>query len=139
MLCNRCRVAGCHVSQQVLTIAATFVVDAVLVRCTSEQSVTILGFHDKVRGNISKVTANKPIVNFRGDWLLPFWQEAHTVNDTGPACSGVLVSTDRGASWMPHGFIASNDTWLIENTLAQTERGVIQLFRTQVHQARCLA
>jgi len=97
------------------------------------QPVTVLPFYDPTRGNISKMTANKPIINSQGDWLLPFWQEAHTVNDTGPACSGVLVSSDRGDTWAPHGCIQANGTWLIENSLATTPTGVIQLFRTQVH------
>ena len=90
-------------------------------------------------GNISKVTANRVAVvggtgsgTTGGDWLLPFWYEGEP--PTGAA--SVLVSSDRGKSWRPHGFIhgtktATNDTKVIENSLAPMPNGkaVLQIYR----------
>jgi len=95
----------------------------------------LLRFADPIRGNISKVTANKPAISPDGrTWLLPFWQEGHTAQDTGPNCAGVLVSNDAGVTWKPSpACLASKEAgWLIENTLMYTDQGdVLQLFRTK--------
>lgn len=94
----------------------------------------LLPFYSPSRGNVSKVTANKIGIAHDGTWMLPYWQEAHTANDTGKSCAGVLLSHDKGASWQESpAFIATDGTWLIENSLAQATNGSIyQVFRTTV-------
>ena len=81
----------------------------------------LLPYDSPTRGNVSKMTANKPVflTKDQRQWSLPFWQEAHPTNhnDTGPLCAGVLTTQDGGVSYQPHGFIEKNDTWLIENTV----------------------
>ncbi|EDQ90976.1 uncharacterized protein MONBRDRAFT_23804 [Monosiga brevicollis MX1] len=97
---------------------------------TWSSATTILTFQD--RGHIAKVTANTMLVR-NGRWLLPFWQEQHTVYDIGPGCSGVLISDDQGQNWTPYGCVNRSDTWLIENTLGTINNGsILQLFRTQI-------
>eukprot|EP00049_Salpingoeca_infusionum_P015398 m.299333 g.299333 ORF g.299333 m.299333 type:complete len:371 (-) comp15869_c1_seq2:2318-3430(-) len=92
--------------------------------------VVMLTFQD--RGQIGKMTANTLVVEDSGRWLLPYWSEQHSDLDIGPECSGVLLSDDKGGSWAPFGCIGNNDTWLIENTLAQLPSGnITQLFRTR--------
>lgn len=91
---------------------------------------------------IPKVIANKPTVLHNGDWVMPFWRErpprennstcaakqepqvskrfmyAHIANRTS---SGVLVSTDLGATWTPYGAISEKRTNLIEGSLVEVE------------------
>lgn len=102
---------------------------------TWSSPITILNYTDINRGNISKVTANKPAISPDGQkWILPFWQEGHTANDTGPNCAGVMVSVDAGQSWKASpACLSSKDAgWLIENTLAYTTAGdLLMLFRTK--------
>jgi len=92
-------------------------------------------------GNIPKVTANKMIELKTGEWLLPFWKENALLRKTGPACramrghqgAGVLRSTDKGSTWVPHGNLVRHDTWLIENALVQLHNGtVLMIFRTRI-------
>eukprot|EP00937_MAST-01D_sp_MAST-1D-sp2_P005959 g5959.t1 len=97
----------------------------------------LLAFNDTQfgRGLVSKVTANKPAISADGrTWLLPFWQEPHTANETGARCAGVLRSADSGASWAPTAACLSDTGagWLIENTLAfSTDGDLLMLFRTK--------
>lgn len=81
----------------------------------------LLPFVSQTRGNISKMTANRPVflTNDGLQWALPFWQEAHTTEDTGPQCAGVLVTRDGGATYVPFGELGKgvNDSWFIENSL----------------------
>jgi hypothetical protein len=81
----------------------------------------LLPYDSPTRGNVSKMTANKPIFlsQDKKQWALPFWQEVHphNKNDTGPLCAGILVTLDGGETYEPVGFIESNQTWLIENNL----------------------
>eukprot|EP00750_Incisomonas_marina_P028614 INCI6789.1.p1 GENE.INCI6789.1~~INCI6789.1.p1 ORF type:complete len:314 (-),score=40.96 INCI6789.1:491-1375(-) len=97
--------------------------------------VRLLGYVSATRGNISKVTANKPVVSSDGKtWVLPFWQEQHVASDTGPSCAGVLVSGDFGATFQETKAFLHSDTagWLIENTIAEAVNGsLVQLFRTE--------
>ncbi|QDZ19405.1 sialidase [Chloropicon primus] len=89
---------------------------------------------------IPKVIANKPTVLLNGDWVMPFWREqpprennstctpkdekaiksrfmyAHIANRTS---SGVLISTDQGATWNPYGDIRERRTNLIEGSLVE--------------------
>eukprot|EP00937_MAST-01D_sp_MAST-1D-sp2_P002926 g2926.t1 len=95
----------------------------------------LLAFDDRQfgRGLVSKVTANKPAIA-GSTWILPFWQEPHTANETGARCAGVLASHDGGASWAPtKACLNSTEAgWLIENTLAFTTAGdLLMLFRTK--------
>eukprot|EP00730_Choanoeca_flexa_P019504 TRINITY_DN9528_c0_g1_i4.p1 TRINITY_DN9528_c0_g1~~TRINITY_DN9528_c0_g1_i4.p1 ORF type:complete len:365 (+),score=36.72 TRINITY_DN9528_c0_g1_i4:3-1097(+) len=97
---------------------------------TWSQPRKILSFES--RGQVGKVTANHLLVS-GSRWLLPFWQEKRSPNDSGPMCGAVLVSDDKGDSWTPHGCLHNEFTWLIENTLATISPNTIyQLFRTQV-------
>ncbi|KAJ9466482.1 hypothetical protein DIPPA_25812 [Diplonema papillatum] len=108
----------------------------------------LLPYDSPTRGNVSKVTANKPVFlnQAQTEWALPFWQEAkpENKNDTGPRCGGVLVTVDGGASYSPIGFVNSSVTYLIENTIvpltalpAVTGFGssalrLVQYFRSQI-------
>jgi len=95
----------------------------------------LLGYFSTTRGNVSKVTANKPAISSDGStWVLPYWQEKHVATATGPACAGVLVSRDYGQTFKTTSTFLSNDTagWLIENTIAAAANGsLVQLFRTK--------
>ena len=97
----------------------------------------LLSFDDARRpgGPVAKVTANKPAISVDGrSWALPFWQEGHTVKETGSQCAGVLVSADGGGSWAPSAACLSSGKagWLIENTVAFTADGdLLMLFRTK--------
>ena len=107
--------------------------DDLLANWTTPQR--LLAFDDQQfgRGLVSKVTANKPAINGR-TWLLPFWQEPHTANETGPACAGVLASHDGGSSWAPTQACLNSSAagWLIENTLAfTTADDLLMMFRTK--------
>ena len=60
---------------------------------TWSTSIKILGYYQ--HGNVSKVTAN-PMISIKLQnntirWILPIWQEPHTVNDTGIGCAEVLI------------------------------------------------
>eukprot|EP00238_Polyblepharides_amylifera_P000646 CAMPEP_0196570914 /NCGR_PEP_ID=MMETSP1081-20130531/1069_1 /TAXON_ID=36882 /ORGANISM="Pyramimonas amylifera, Strain CCMP720" /LENGTH=419 /DNA_ID=CAMNT_0041887605 /DNA_START=333 /DNA_END=1592 /DNA_ORIENTATION=- len=94
-------------------------------------------------GGIPKVTANKMVELWSGEWLLPFWRESALISSHTPACkalkghpsAGVLRSFDRGKTWTAHGKLMRHDTWLIENTLAELRNGtVLMLFRTRIGQ-----
>eukprot|EP01065_Artemidia_motanka_P011108 TRINITY_DN15977_c0_g1_i1.p1 TRINITY_DN15977_c0_g1~~TRINITY_DN15977_c0_g1_i1.p1 ORF type:complete len:223 (+),score=45.55 TRINITY_DN15977_c0_g1_i1:61-729(+) len=63
---------------------------------------TLLAFGDKRWGGgpVSKVTANKP-AKVGSVWVLPFWGEPRTPNETGVGASGVLVSHDGGETFEP--------------------------------------
>mmetsp|Transcript_15113 Transcript_15113/g.32823 ORF Transcript_15113/g.32823 Transcript_15113/m.32823 type:complete len:364 (-) Transcript_15113:74-1165(-) len=89
----------------------------------------ILKFTD--RGNISKVTANKPAVLRSGRWILPIWREAHTANDTGTSCASTIISDDGGASFQGSDVcLHNNETWLIENAVADSSAGLVMVFRS---------
>ena len=96
--------------------------------------IRLLEYFSPTRGNVSKVTANKPAVSDDGRvWVLPYWQEKHITNATGPSCAGVLVSSDYGQTFNTTSACLADDAagWLIENTIAPAKNGtLVQLFRT---------
>jgi hypothetical protein len=79
------------------------------------------------------VLANKLVVLRNGDWVLPYWREKGKCETTAKAYAGVLISTDRGATWATHGSIVHPKTWLIENTVVEVQNGkLLMLFRTSL-------
>ena len=90
-------------------------------------------------GFVPKVIANSAAVLRDGKtWLLPFWRERHAVDNTPCASTttgsaGVLRSTDGGRTFRARGHIAVNNTWLIENSVAEltTPGHVLMLFRSR--------
>ena len=105
----------------------------------------LLDFFSPTRGNIAKVTANKPIFvdGTLDKWIIPFWQQTEaskhhpSMNTTGPPCASLLMTTDGGATYQPHGFIHSvNYTfYTIEPSAILTDGTnsgtVLQYFRTE--------
>jgi len=86
---------------------------------------TILAFNGGGQyDGAAKVTANKLAVLPNGEWALPFWQETPKASTehgqlgawNNGSCAGVLLSSDHGESWTPHGCIGNH--YLIENTVA---------------------
>ena len=86
----------------------------------SDQRV-LMHYDSPSRGNVSKMTANKPIFLSQDElsWGLPFWQEPHAANrnDTGPQCAGLLVTHDGGQTHEPYGCVSAIGTWVIENSV----------------------
>ncbi len=68
------------------------------------------------------MTANLLHVTSNGTWILPFWEEGHTVFDLVPDASAVLISTDQGNTWNPYGAIRSNSTWLLIVAVCRPDR-----------------
>ena len=95
--------------------------------------------HAQKKGDgLPKVLANKMIELRTGEWVLPMWSEKHG----GGVCqkskekgsAGVLVSSDKGATWERRGKLQASDTWLIENTVVEMNGVVgsmLMLFRTK--------
>ena len=81
----------------------------------------LLAFNES--GVVGKMTANLMLETFNGSWILPVWREGHTQYDLVPDASAVLISNDRGDTWTVYGNITNPDTWLIENTIAETQSG----------------
>jgi hypothetical protein len=79
-------------------------------------------------GNVSKMTANKPIflAADESSWALPVWSEPHpdNKNDTGKQAAYLLVTTDGGRTHLPYGNNSRPGTWLIENWVAPLARVV---------------
>lgn len=93
--------------------------------------VVLMRYDSHTRGNVSKMTANKPIFlsQDQQSWGLPFWQEPHVQNhnDTGVQCAGLLITYDSGKTHTPYGCIKANGTWVIENSAVPL---------TQLHSSR---
>lgn len=111
-------------------------------------------------GEVPKVTANKPLISKDGTWYLPFHREpadsykvfnAKTFNGmkasekelpklvTPPGAveqgnttsAGVLVSIDKGTTWIARGEVELPKTWLIEPAIEETSKGkLVMFFRT---------
>jgi hypothetical protein len=109
------------------------------------EGVELVGFFSKERGDIAKVTANKPILTSSNysSWVIPFWQQAEqgtsivARNTTGPPCGGVLITEDGGQTYKPYGFVHSvNYTfYTIEpsgiNLGSLDSKRVMQYYRTE--------
>eukprot|EP00898_Chlorokybus_atmophyticus_P007206 jgi/Chlat1/7487/Chrsp60S06998 len=76
---------------------------------------------EESEGVIPKVLANKLIVLTSGEWVLPFWREAHGAGTTCPQPKSASWDPPRGAVQLPY-------TWLIENTVVELHGGVIAMF-----------
>jgi hypothetical protein len=81
----------------------------------------LMHYDSASRGNVSKMTANKPIFLSQDEqsWGLPFWQEPHAdnKNDTGKQCAGLLITRDGGQTHEPYGCVSAEGTWVIENSV----------------------
>jgi predicted neuraminidase len=90
---------------------------------------------------IPKLVSNQLQVHAgTGNWVLPYWREQPHSKQCRPhadrtvrTSAGVLVSTDRGASWKAIGsWRARGIRWLIEGTVAEVgDKGrLLQLYRS---------